>query len=95
MKKTIWKVMITLLICMAAVGGKWSGCKVQAETYGDFEYTVSGDEVEITAYTGKNETVEIPANINGKKVTRWKKPLYCNWCPLGRICKKEKRKRCA
>lgn len=69
MKKTIWKVMITLLICMAAVGGKWSGCKVQAETYGDFEYTVSGDEVEITAYTGKNETVEIPANINGKKVT--------------------------
>ena len=35
----------------------------------DFEYTVDGDEVCITAYTGKGEYVRIPAEIDGKPVT--------------------------
>ena len=42
-----------------------------AETYGDFEYGVLGDgTVEITNYNGSAEKVDIPAEIDGKSVTR-------------------------
>ena len=79
MKKTMWKwkAVLTLMVCMAAVGGNGSGCKVQAETEGDFEYydTEDGDGVVITGRTGKggDVTIEgdvtIPETIGGKKVT--------------------------
>ena len=35
----------------------------------DFTYTADGDEVCITAYTGKSEYVRVPAEIDGKPVT--------------------------
>ncbi len=42
-----------------------------AETYGDFEYGVLDDgTVEITDYNGSAEKVDIPAEIDGKSVTR-------------------------
>ena len=42
-----------------------------AETYGDFGYGVLGDgTVEITNYNGSAEKVDIPAEIDGKSVTR-------------------------
>lgn len=41
-----------------------------AETYGDFEYSVLDDgTVGITKYIGNAEKVDIPAEIDGKKVT--------------------------
>lgn len=41
-----------------------------AEVYGDFTYTVLEDgSVEISKYTGAGGTVEIPEEIDGKKVT--------------------------
>lgn len=40
-----------------------------ASTYGDFEYTVSNNEVTITGYKGKGGEVQIPDYINNKKVT--------------------------
>ena len=41
------------------------------ETYGDFEYSVLDDgTVGITKYTGNAENVDIPGEIDGKKVIR-------------------------
>ena len=42
-----------------------------AETYGDFGYDILDDgTVEITDYSGSAENVDIPAQIDGKSVTR-------------------------
>ena len=38
-------------------------------TYGDFTYTVSGDNVTITGYTGNGGSVVVPEEIDGKTVT--------------------------
>ncbi|EXM40186.1 hypothetical protein RASY3_07600 [Ruminococcus albus SY3] len=38
-------------------------------TYGDYEYTINGGTAEITKYTGTDEVVEIPGEINGAAVT--------------------------
>ncbi|MCR5021931.1 leucine-rich repeat domain-containing protein [Ruminococcus sp.] len=38
-------------------------------TYGDYEYTINGGTVEITKYTGTDEVVEIPGEIDGVAVT--------------------------
>ncbi len=47
-----------------------SGIMAQAETYGDFEYTVLDDgTVEINEYTGSDTEVTIPSTIDGKSVT--------------------------
>ena len=40
-----------------------------AETYGDFEYSVNGNCIEITKYNGIDRVVEIPSEIDGRKVT--------------------------
>ncbi len=51
----------TAIICLVSAG---------AETYGDFEYAVLDDgTVEITDYTGTATELEIPFEIEGKKVT--------------------------
>ena len=42
---------------------------VFAEIYGDFEYSVTGDEVTITKYNGSGGAVVIPDTINGNTVT--------------------------
>lgn len=42
---------------------------VRAETYGDFEYTVSDGTVKITKYVGSGGSVTIPSEINGMPVT--------------------------
>ena len=49
-------------------------------TYGDFEYDILDDgTVEITDYSGSAENVDIPAEIDGKSVTRigWHAFGYC------------------
>ena len=44
---------------------------VRAETYGDFEYFIEdGVRVIITKYKGNAATVEIPAAIDGKPMTK-------------------------
>lgn len=40
-----------------------------AQTYGDFEYTISNNTVTITGYKGSGGEVQIPDYINNKKVT--------------------------
>lgn len=40
-----------------------------AQSASDFEYTVSGGTVTLTAYTGRDEAPVIPVSIDGKKVT--------------------------
>ena len=43
---------------------------VNAETYGDFEYTVNSDNtVAVKKYKGNGGNVAIPSTINGKSVT--------------------------
>ena len=46
-----------------------SASAADALTYGDYEYTIDSDGVKITAYTGTDEVVEIPAEIDGVAVT--------------------------
>ena len=40
-----------------------------AAAYEDFEYSVDGDTVTVTEYTGEGGDVVIPSEIDGKKVT--------------------------
>ena len=50
-----------------------------AQTYGDFEYDVLDDgTVEITDYNGSAEKVDIPAEIDGKKVTEIGRFAFAN-----------------
>ncbi len=81
MKKTMWKwkAVLTLLVCMIAVGGSWSGCKVQAEEdtkeYTDItgfkykiEYGILGNEmvasgIIITGYVGTKTELTIPEKM--------------------------------
>ena len=46
------------------------GSSVQNATAGDYTYSVSGGKITITKYSGTEETVEIPIQINGVPVTR-------------------------
>jgi hypothetical protein len=46
-----------------------SASAADALTYGDYEYTIDSDGVKITSYTGTDEVVEIPAEIDGVAVT--------------------------
>ena len=77
MKKTMWKwkAVLTLLVCMIAVGGNWSGCKVQAETYTiddttGFEYEiVNNAEIKITGRIGNPTDIIIPDQIEELPVT--------------------------
>lgn len=46
------------------------GSSVQNATAGDYTYSVSGGKITITKYSGTEETVEIPIEINGVPVTR-------------------------
>ena len=40
-------------------------------TYGDYKYSVSGNEVTITGYTGSDTSLVIPAEIDGKGQENW------------------------
>ena len=65
-----------MLLCSAPLSGVTDidfaslfALKASAETYGDYEYTVSGSNATITKYKGSASTVNIPSTINGKTVT--------------------------
>ena len=84
MKKTMWKwkAVLTLLLCMIAVGGNWSVCKVQAERIDKatgLRYEIVDDaKITITGYTGEQTTVQIPAKIDGMEVTGIGKEAFWN-----------------
>ena len=61
------KKILAVLISVMAVS-VFVNTKVSAETYGDFEYSVYAGEVSIHKYIGSAESVEIPGEIDGKKV---------------------------
>ncbi|MBE6879892.1 MAG: leucine-rich repeat domain-containing protein [Ruminococcaceae bacterium] len=57
----IFTLMSAMMLCAAVAG---------AETYEDYEYTVNDDgTVKITRYTGSEDSVYIPYEIDGKTVT--------------------------
>ena len=60
---------VFLLVSVFFCFMKFSGSSVRAETWGDFEYSVNGDEVTITRYSGSDTELTIPKEINGKSVT--------------------------
>ena len=61
MKKLWFSVLLAaaLLLCAAAL----------ADTAGDFEYTAEGGRVTVTAYTGSDTAVTVPAALGGSPVT--------------------------
>ena len=60
-----------LLVALMAVLCVVVGMTASAETWGDYEYTVLEDgTVEIIKYVGNSTEVEIPAEIDGKSVTK-------------------------
>ena len=65
---------LTFVLGGAAIPGTFVDNSVVASaaevlTYGDYEYTINGGTAEITKYTGTDEVVEIPGEINGAAVT--------------------------
>ena len=54
------------------------GFKVSADTYGDWEYSLSDSGVTITAYNGSAKNVVIPASINGYAVIKIADYVFCD-----------------
>lgn len=80
MKRGSDGVVILLLIVLLMLGVNVSGLKVNAETWGDYEYEVLEDgTVSITGYTEKDSVLEIPDTIDNKKVTSIEKRAFY-WC---------------
>ena len=82
MKSTVWRKVIAVSMAAAMVTGTafcapvisdFAGASITvsaAETYGNFEYTVSDDNtVTVTKYTGTSAKVTVPEKINSKTVT--------------------------
>ena len=61
------KLSIIFVVYMMIVSGSFS--KVNADSYGQYEYTVTNNEATITSYMGREKDVKIPSEINGYKVT--------------------------
>lgn len=74
MKKQIVCCTAAILLAAGGLGAFPDGTPgtaiaASAAAYGDLEYSVDGDTVTITEYTGKGGDVVIPSEIDGKKVT--------------------------
>ncbi|MBQ8079952.1 MAG: leucine-rich repeat protein [Oscillospiraceae bacterium] len=70
--KHLTALLLASCICLTAVPAAAPGYAItaKAEESGDFSYTVLEDgTAEISKYNGSDETVEIPAQIDGKAVT--------------------------
>ena len=63
LKKTTFAAIVFLTVIASAF-------TVYAETYGDYEYTVTGSEATITRYIGSGGEITIPNTINGVRVTK-------------------------
>ena len=61
------KLSIIFVVYMMIVSGSFS--KVNADSYGQYEYTVTNNEATITSYMGREKDVKVPSEINGYKVT--------------------------
>ena len=61
------KLSIIFVVYMMIVSGSFS--KVNADSYGQYEYTVTNNEATITDYKGREKDIKIPSEINGYKVT--------------------------
>ena len=61
------KLSIIFVVYMLIVSGSFS--KVNADSYGQYEYTVTNNEATITSYMGREKDVKVPSEINGYKVT--------------------------
>ena len=68
MKKNAKKILL-LFLCTALLIGCVPIASVALTTYTGLEYTVSDTAVTITAYSGEDTTVEVPATLNGLPVT--------------------------
>ena len=68
MKKLLSLFMVAVMVLTAI---PLTGLVSFAETYGDYEYSVLGDEtIIITEYKGSDDDVTVPSEIDGKTVTR-------------------------
>ena len=59
---------IMAVIMTAALSCVFCFEKAHAETYGDWEYTVISDSIDVTGYIGIDTAITVPAKINGKTV---------------------------
>ncbi len=68
-----WKKLLAMVLAVAVTlsCAPWYSLEAKAEAAGDFEYEVNedGNSVSIKKYKGSGGAVEIPAEIEGKKVT--------------------------
>ncbi len=67
-KQTVWILVLVLLVTCAAFA--WTEESSVSEVYvsGDFEYIKLGDTVKISRYSGSAETLDVPAELDGKRV---------------------------
>ncbi len=67
LKKTLS--LVLSMVCTTSFLFSGTGSLIaNAETYGDYEYSIANNEVVITNYTGTAESVNIPAEIDGLPV---------------------------
>lgn len=59
---------IMAVVMTAALSCVFCFEKAHAESYGDWEYTVISDSIDVTGYIGIDTAITVPAKINGKTV---------------------------
>ena len=77
--KKAWMILFTLAIIIAASMCAWAGTdetdngKLQPAfiTFGDYQYRINDDKktISIVKYTGKDDVIEIPSEIDGYPVS--------------------------
>lgn len=60
---------IIMVLALHSTASLSASAEATVKVSGDYEYTVSGNSIEITKYNGASSTVKIPSVIAGKKVT--------------------------
>lgn len=89
-KKRVSSVVMAWVIAFTAVIGSFdligfSTVVEAAETYGDYEYSISGSEITITKYNGSESYISIPSEINGIAVVAIGNSAFSNHDTLEQI----------
>ena len=83
MMKNICKLILSIIAMLVISSAIPVEAKAE-ETYGDWKYEVLDDgTIMLTSYQGTNNTVEIPAKIDDKKVTSLGEMFLSEWYPDG------------
>ena len=76
MKKTFLAVLVTAFLCITVSAFIIDSSGSNAETDGAWTYSVSGEQVTLTAYSGSDVDIQIPTVLGGRTVTHIGNSLF-------------------